>query len=118
MNTRPDHNSIATQIRCDAIDEFRHALASHPFRQFCDAEEYGYSPAIANAFEDAERRLNAAAAESASPREATLAKLRAAATNGKRRLRLVQGGLTPGEREALTDEDWVSLNAAAEKVGA
>lgn len=50
-------------------------------------------------------------------RDATLDKLRAAATNGKRKLRLVQGGLTPTEREAVTNDDWIALNAAAEKVG-
>jgi hypothetical protein len=50
-------------------------------------------------------------------RDATLTKLRAAATNGKKKLRLVNGGLTPAERAVLTDEDWHSLNDMAEKVG-
>lgn len=50
--------------------------------------------------------------------EATLDKLRAAATNGKRKLRLVQGGLTPAERDALSNEDWRALTEMAEKAGA
>lgn len=49
-------------------------------------------------------------------REATLEKLRAAATNGAKKLRLVNGGLTPEERATMTNEDWIGLNAMAENV--
>lgn len=41
MNARPDHKSIAGEIFCAAIDDLHHALASHDFREFHDAEEYG-----------------------------------------------------------------------------
>lgn len=98
----------------DDIEELKDALSAIDVPLPAAAQT-----AIANAFDDAEKRLSAQAENSVDTpiRDATLDKLRAAATNGKRKLRLVQGGLTPAEREAVTNDDWIALNAAAEKVG-
>jgi hypothetical protein len=46
MNARPDHKSIAHQLRCEAIEELLHAFASHDFVVFADAEEYGFAPGV------------------------------------------------------------------------